>query len=172
MLDYSTKQSFIVSAVIGENDDTTSDESTYFEIPLDDDMKDIEVSVLKWTTPPESPEILPATENVSVTADSSSFDDDDHVYDDTINLLQSSDALRTLAGSHDHRSANDDPSCRSSPGIHTGEIPPVPDKPQWLSQPKQADVPATPKYDNIAPGLPEINRFVAISQTSEEEDPG
>ena len=51
MLDYSTKPSLIVSAVVGENDDTTTDESAFFEIPLDDGMKEIEVSVLKSTTP-------------------------------------------------------------------------------------------------------------------------
>ena len=181
MLDYSTKQSLIVSAVVGENDDTSTDESSFFEIPLDDDMKDLEVSVLKWTTPPESPEISPKAEDEATNADSS--DDDDHVYDDTVNLLQTSETLRHLAGSR--RSSNSidgfgNVSGRSSPCIHVGETPPLPDKPKWLSQhppPSASDVSShAPKYDNIPPGLPvarsEGRIMAPISQLSEEEDPG
>ena len=177
MLDYSTKQSLIVSAVIGENDDIATDESSFFEIPLDDDMKEIEVTVLKWTTPPESPEI--PMENEATDADSS--DDDDHVYDDTINLLQTSETLRHLAGSRRSSNGFGSASGRSSPGIHIGGTPPLPDKPKWLSQhPSPSDPnpnqPHTPKYDNIPPGLPgtrsEGRRMVPVPQLSEEEDPG
>ena len=183
MLDYSTKQSLIVSAVVGENDDVATSESSFFEIPLDDDMKDIEVSVLKWTTPTESPEIFisPKVENAATNADSS---DDDHVYDDTVNLLQTSETLRHLAGSR--RSSNSidgfgNASGRSSPGIHMGGTPPLPDKPKWLSQhpPRSVNdvISHAPKYDNIPPDLPaaarsEGRRMVPISQLSEEEDPG
>lgn len=184
MLDYSTKQSLIVSAVVGENDDIATDESSFFEIPLDDDMKDIEVSVLKWTTPPESPEviILPKIENAVTNADSS--DDEDHVYDDTLNLLQTSETLRHLAGSRRESNSIDgfgNASGRSSPGIQMGGTPPLPEKPKWLSQhpsPSANDViSCAPRYDNIPPGLPtatssEGRKMVPISQLSEEEDPG
>lgn len=182
MLDYSTKQSLIVSAVVGENDDTATDESSFFEIPLDNDMKDIEVSVLKWTTPPESPEMTSPVAGDEATSAYSS-DDDDHVYDDTVNLLQTSETLRHLAGSR--RSSNSvdgfgNMSGRSSPGIHMGGTPPLPDKPKWLSQhppPSASDVNShASKYDNIPPGLPaarsEGKRMTPISQLSEEEDPG
>lgn len=184
MLDYSTKESLIVSAVIGENDDTATDESSFFEIPLDDDMKDIEVSVLKWTTPPESPEIIISPQaDDEVTNAISSDDDDDHVYDDTVNLLQGSETLRHLAGSR--RSSNSidgfgDVSGQSSPGIHMGGTPPLPEKPKWLSHhppTSTSDITShAPKYDNIPPGLPagrsNGTRMAPASQLSEEEDPG
>jgi hypothetical protein len=187
MLDYSTKQSLIVSSVIGENDDLATDESSFFEIPLDDDMKDIDVSILKWTTPSESPEIITSPKAEDDATNAHSSDDDDHVYDDTVNLLQTSETLRHLAGSR--RSSNSidgfgsgNVSGRSSPaGIYMGGTPPLPDKPKWLSQhpPSSAsDVNShPPKYDNIPPGLPAarsegIRRMAPISQLSEEEDPG
>ena len=185
MLDYSTKQSLIVSAVIGENDDIATDESLFFEIPLDDDMKDIDVSILKWTTPSESPEITISPKEDEAT-NAGTSDDDDHVYDDTINLLQTSETLRHRAESR--RSSNSIDACgngnmsgRSSPvGVYMGGTPPLPDKPKWLSQhpPSNAtDVNfLVPKYDNIPPGLPaarpEGRRMAPISQVSEEEDPG
>lgn len=176
MLDYSTEQFLIVSAVIGEDDDTSTDESTFFEIPLDDDMMEIELSVLKWTTPPESPEVLPSREGDSIGADQSSYDDeDDHVYDDTVNILQSSDALRTLA---ENRCCSwDNNSAQFSPDVHSEKTPPLPDKPDWLShhpQPVQSahvTESVASKYDNIAPSLPE-RRMGPIPQASEEEDPG
>lgn len=189
MLDYSTKQSLIVSAVVGENDDTTTDESAFFEIPLDDGMKEIEVSVLKSTTPAESPEIPPSHEDQAQDdLGSLGDDDDDNVYDDTINLLQTSEALRHLAGSRRSSDSTNGLGNTSNTSLQMAGTPPLPEKPKQLSQHSQPDLNlntsggsrrvADPKYDNIAPGLPVVQqptegrRMVPIPQVSEEEDPG
>lgn len=194
MLDYSTKQSLIVSSVVGENDGTATDESAFFEIPLDDDMKEIEVSVLKWTTPPESPQISAMNDGDRVNPDSNSYSDDDHVYDDTVNLIQTSDTLRSLAENRRGSNGFGSISGRSSPGVHMSGTPPhLPDKPKWLTQHTQhimqsdtnaiahstggreTAVTGSIKYDNIPPTLPvarSTERIVPIPQASVEEDPG
>ena len=174
MLDYSRKESLTVSAVVGENDDTSTDESTFFEIPLDEDMKEIEVTVLKWSTPPESPEL----EEKVIASDTSSYDDDDddHVYDDTINLLQTSDVLRTLAaGQHSTNLNGDSPNGHHL--VHESVSPPLPDKPGWLlnqshgNEGSHGNKTATLKYDNIPPGQPVLSTDKGLNHQVSEEDP-
>ena len=179
MLDYSTKESLIVSAVMEEDDDIATDESTFFEIPLDDDMKGIEVSVLKWTAPPESPNL--SLSNLRET-DADLSEDDDHVYDDTVNLLQTSEALRNLVGSRNSSNSINglgNASSQSSTVIVVERTPPLPEKPKWLSQnpPLEDDAGSpAPKYSSISPSLSATGsigrRMAPIPQVSEEEDPG
>lgn len=177
MLDYSTKESFTVSAVVRENDDTSTDESTFFEIPLDKDMKEIEVSVLKWSTPPESPELK---ENY-IASDTSSYDDDDddHVYDDTINLLQTSDVLRSLAAGQRNMTSNGD-SPNSQHLVDESVSPPLPDKPGWLlnlshgeegSPGNETATSASSRFDNIPPDLPPVPTDKGLIHQVSEEDP-
>lgn len=190
MLDYSSKQSLIVSAVAEENDDTTTDKSTFFEIPLDEEMMDIEVSVLKWTTPPQSSEISPSKEDIDdgIKVDATSCgDEDDHVYDDTINIIHSSGALHALAGSCSNTNGHENASGRSSPDIHMAGTPTLSERVQSVSQHNmQSDFTCnscgretvTAKYDNIPPSLPtttsiqRTSRMALIPQHSVDEDPG
>ena len=179
MLEYSAKESLTVSAVVGESDETSMDESTFFEIPLDEDMKEIEVSVLQWTTPPESPEL----EDKEMVSESSSYDDDeDHVYDDTINLIQTSDTLRNLTATGQHNISSSD---RDSHPGHSGVTPPLPDKPKWLSNQPHHNVvvegshsnevavnEVTTHHDNVLRSLPAVPSDRSFNhQVSEEEDP-
>ena len=81
--DYSTETSLVASAVTNDDsfdgDQETAigaepDSSELFDIPLDDEMRDLEISVVRVSA--------------KVIDEASDSDDSDHVYDDTINVLK------------------------------------------------------------------------------------
>lgn len=91
--DYSTETSLVASAVTDDDidqeiatNDTEQDSSELFDIPLDDEMRDLEISVVR--TSPKAIE------------EASDSDDSDHMYDDTINLLKGKDFILNTSTPH------------------------------------------------------------------------
>lgn len=94
--DYSTETSLVASAVT--NDDsfdgdqetamnvTESDSSELFDIPLDDEMRDLEISVVRVSA--------------KVIDEASDSDDSDHVYDDTVNVVKEQDFVLNTSSAH------------------------------------------------------------------------
>ena len=71
MCEYSTETSLVVSFASGEGEgEGSSEEQQLFDIPLDDEISDIEVALLE------------------------SKDDDEHLYDDTVNILANFDPTK------------------------------------------------------------------------------
>lgn len=137
ILDYNTEVSLVVSAIPSDDIvefeakaaakfDTESDSNELFNIPLDDEMRDLEISVLQVSPkqvdkPSDSSHVFDDTikdqdetgdmENAVNQASSnqiqeaSDSDGSDHVYDDTVNLVTRQNFILNSSTGHLNTSA-------------------------------------------------------------------
>ena len=92
LVEHSKESALVVSAVVDpEQEILPADNSSTFVIPLNDEILDLEVVVLKYT----QPESETCCDN-DVTTDMHNDEDDDHVYDDTISVIEKSEASIAL----------------------------------------------------------------------------